>query len=406
VKQLLDALRPGLNVYVQGGTGEAVAFCDALKAEPDRATGVHFISGLIPGMNTFDYASLTPTTTLTTFMPTEAIRASMEAGRVNLPPLGYSQMAAWFRDEAEVDLAVLHLSPDVKGEASYGIAADFGPLVASHAKQLCAIVNPHMPRMPRGHVVHLRECEFVIEAPRALIGAAEGAPSEDLLKIGHFIAPLVPDGAAIQTGVGGAPAATLALLKDRRNLRIRSGMITEGYRALAEAGAWASDPVEHITGLAYGTDDFYAYAADRNLCRFADASETHGAHLGDLEKLISINSALDIDLFGQVNIEWRAGKLVSAMGGAADFNRAARRSKGGRAIIALQATAGGGKISRIVPRLESPTVSLPRHDVDTVVTEYGVAELAGKTTRARAEALIAIAAPQFRAELEEAVRKM
>jgi acyl-CoA hydrolase len=192
----------------------------------------------------------------------------------------------------------------------------------------------------------------------------------------------------------------VARLSERRGLVIRSGMVTEGYRRLAEAGALDPD-ADHITGLALGSVGFMAWAAERLI--FADATVTHGAaSLARADRLHAINSALEIDLFGQANIEWRGGRLVSGLGGAPDFARAARRSAGGRAILALPATAAGGAISRIVARLEAPTVSIPRDDTDLIVTEFGVADLRGASLDARAEALIAIAAPRHREALAKA----
>lgn len=405
MKALLDALSPGQNVFVQCATGEALSFVEALKREPDRAAGVHFIAPLIPGMNAFDYASLSPTTTLTSFMPIEPARASIEAGRVRIPPLHYSRIADHLAHVAEYDLAVLHVAPAPGDQFSFAISADFGPIVWPRAKRRVAIVNPLLPCPPRSATIPRSACEIVIDAAHAPITVSESAPSAELVAIAQRVAALVPDGANIQTGVGGAPAAALALLKDRRDLVIRSGMVTEGYRTLAEAGAFSTN-AEHVTGVALGDDAFYKFVVEHDLCRFADAYETHGYSVGACERFTSINSALEIDLFGQVNIEWRGGKLVSAAGGAPDFIRSAKQSRGGRAILALPSTAAGGKISRIVPRLDSKTVSLSRHDTDTIVTEHGVAELVGKTADQRAQALIAIAAPEFQQGLIEAWAKL
>jgi acyl-CoA hydrolase len=170
---------------------------------------------------------------------------------------------------------------------------------------------------------------------------------------------------------------------------------------LAEAGALDPDG-EHVTGLALGSAAFYRFLVESDLIAFADTRMTHGAAaLSTVDRFTSINSALEIDLFGQANIEWRGERLVSGVGGAPDFVRAARRSPGGRSIIALASTAGGGKIARIVPRLASPTVSISRSDVDTVVTEFGVAALADRSMDERAEALIAIAHPDHRAALAD-----
>ena len=178
-------------------------------------------------------------------------------------------------------------------------------------------------------------------------------------------------------------------------------MITPGFQALAQSGALA--PSGHITGVALGTADFYRFLSENDVIAFADARITHGpASLAAIERFVSVGSALEIDLFGQVNLEWRGERMVSGVGGAPDFIRAASRSPGGLSIIALPASAGGGKISRIVPRLTSPTSSISRGDVDTVVTEFGVARLKHLSLDERAEALTAIADPRHQPGLAEA----
>jgi acyl-CoA hydrolase len=177
-------------------------------------------------------------------------------------------------------------------------------------------------------------------------------------------------------------------------------------RTLAEAGALAKDGA-HITGLAYGSADFYRFLAESDLVEFADTRITHGAAaLATVDRFTSINSALEIDLFGQANLEWRGDRVISGVGGAPDFVRAARRSVGGKSIIALASTAGGGKITRIAPRLSSPTASISRTDIDTVVTEFGVASIADRPLDERAEALIAVAHPDHRSGLMDAWREM
>jgi len=329
-----------------------------------------------------------------------AFRAGFEAGRVSVRPLPYSQIAHALAHDAPPDLAIVQVSPpDPDGRCSLGPCVDFAPLVWPRAKRRMAFINPNVPRAARGYSVAFSSIDVAVETDLPYISGEEGPGSDEQNAIAAHVAALVPDGAALQTGIGGAPAAALAKLADRRNLRVRSGLVTEGYRTLSHAGALAPD-AEHLTGMAYGSADFMRWAAEN--FAFVDATVTHGAEgLAATDKLFAINSALEIDLFGQANIEWRGGRLVSGLGGAPDFASAARRSNGGRAILALPATAGGGKISRIVARLDAPTVSLPRDATDLVITEHGVADLRGTSLDARAEALIAVAAPGFRAALAD-----
>lgn len=395
---VLAEFRPGLSVYVQGAVGEPLALRGMLQEAPEALAGVEITSCLLPGINDFDYAALNEGARLNVFMLSPALRASFAAGRITLRPLAYSQIATELRDGRPFDLAIVQVSPpDAEGLCSLGPCADFAPIVWPRARRRLAIVNPSLPRSVRGPSIPLGAIDVAIETDGPIITGQETTPGPAQARIAEIIAGLVPDGAAIQTGIGGAPAAAVAALTGRRDLVIRSGMVTGGYRALAEAGALDAT-AEQVTGLAYGAPGFTAWAA-QNLT-FADAFATHGAEtLASIPRFHAINSALEVDLFGQANIEWRRGALISGLGGAPDFARAAMRSLGGRAILALPATAGGA--SRIVPRLTTPTVSLARNDADTVVTEHGVAELRGRSLEARAEALITIAAPPHRDCLAE-----
>ena len=398
---LLEELRPGLSVYIQAGVGEPLALRAMLAGAPQALAGVAITACLLPGMNEFDYAALHPDVRVTTFLLPTALRAAFEAGRARVRPLPYSQIAAAFASDPPFDLAILQVTPpDDAGRCSFGPCSDFPGLIWPRARRRAAFVNPSLPRVANGPTIPWDAIDLAIEADGPFITGVEGEPGAELSAIAARIAALVPDGAAIQTGIGGAPAAAVGMLADRRGLVVRSGMVTEGYRRLDEAGAL--DPAaDHVTGLALGSDDFMRWAAGR--FRFADATVTHGAAvLAATPRLHALNSALEVDLFGQANLEWRSGRLASGLGGAPDFAAAARRSVGGRAVLALPSTAKGGALSRIVARLEVPTVSLPRHDTDLVITEHGVADLRGSGLDARAESLIAVADPAHRPGLAEA----
>ncbi len=402
--RLLDELRPGLSVFVQGTTGEPQGFIAGLEADPERARGVRFTACLVPGINRFDYAAVHPEASMTAFMASEAWAETAKAGRTEIAPLCYSQTAAAIAAGA-FDLAIMQVTPpDADGLCSFGVSGDFPPLAWRKAKRRVGVVNPAMARPPRAETIPADALELTVEDDTPLLGAPDAAPSPALLIISKHVAALIPDGAAIQTGVGAAPAAILAALKDHKGLVIRSGMVTEGYRTLYEAGALASKD-QRQAGIAYGTAAFYAWVAETDLCAFASVARTHGAAaLAATPALTAINSALEVDLFGQANLEWRKGRAISGVGGAPDFAKGAMSSEGGQSIIALPATAGA--LSRIVPRLAAPTVSLARHETDVIVTEHGVANLRGRTLEARAEALIAIAAPEHRGALQDAWREI
>ena len=398
--RVLAAFKPGSTVYVQGGVGEPLALREILERDPEVLAGVTLTGCPIPGMNEFDYAGLHPDARFVTFMLPAAWRSSFQAGRVIVRPASYSQIAAAFMSDPPVDLAVLQVTPpDAEGLCSFGPCSDFAPLIWRRARRRLAFINANLPRAARGPTIPVSAIDTAIGIDEPYITAEEASASGEQAIIARRLVDLIPDGASIQTGIGGAPAAALMGLGDRRSLVIRSGMVTPAYQALAEAGALAPDG--HITGLALGPDTFVRWAT--RTITFADATITHGAaSLLGAERLHAINSALEVDLFGQANVEWRGGRLSSGLGGAPDFARAARRSPGGRAILALPASAARGTVSRIVARLEVPTVSIPRDDTDLVVTEHGVADLRGATLDGRAEALIAIAAPAHREVLSAA----
>jgi acyl-CoA hydrolase len=395
--QVLAEFKPGLSVYIQGAVTEPLALRSILAEAPQVLAGVNLTSCLLPGINDFDYAGLNDTARLSVFMLPAALRASFEAGRVCVTPLAYSNIAAHLRYGPAPDVAIFQVAPpDERGECAFGPTTDFMPLIWRRAGRRVAFINPSLPVPRSGPTLPRSALDVAIEADGPFITAVEPQPTADQLAIARRVAELVPDGAALQTGIGGAPAAMLALLKNHSGLVIRSGMVTEGYRTLAEEGALAVGG--HVTGLALGSLGFVKFACEH--FAFADASVTHGAEaLASVERLTSINSALEIDLFGQANIEWQGGRLISGVGGAPDFTRAAKRSRGGRAIIALPSTAKGGEVSRIVARLSSPTASIPRDEIDTVVTEHGAAHLRALSMDERAAALIAIAAPEHRERL-------
>jgi acyl-CoA hydrolase len=353
-------------------------------------------------MNEFDYAGLHPHARVTTFMLPKAMRTSFVEGRVDLIPHSYFS-AAQTLFAMKCDVAFAHVAPpDAAGFCSLGIASDFTSLAWPRAARRVLVVNPAMPSMPFGPKLRIADADVIIETEMALVTAPLATKSHaEVDTIARMVAGLIPDCAALQTGIGGAPSAIFKHLTGHRNLILRSGMAIDPVRELAEAGALA--PTGHKVGIAYGSNGFYRFLADSGLCAFATTLETHDpAIVGGIERFHAVNSALEVDLFGQVNVEWQSGRLSSGVGGAANFVRGALASSGGRAIIALPATARGGAFSRIVPKLTSPSTGLGRGDAGIIVTEHGIADIRDLGLDRRAEALIGVAAPEFRASLQEA----
>lgn len=381
-------------VYVQGASGELRCLQQALEADPAVLAGVTLVSGLIPGMNQYDYAALHPEARVTTFLLPSALRPSFGAGQVRVQPLAYSEIG---RQMARLcpDVAILHLTPPIDGQCSFGVCADFGPLVAPGAKRLVGVINSAMPRPLASVRIPFSSLDAVVEVHEPL--QVQGSPSQsatDLETLAAVVANLVPDGACVQTGIGAAPDAVWRSLAGHRNLRLHSGMVTEAFIDALDAGAMAS--WGHVAGVAFGGARLRSRLDGESIVRFDHVGHTHTPEASSLSgPFIAINSALEIDLFGQANLEWQGGRLMSGVGGAPDFAAVAQRSVGGRSILALPATAKGGTISRIVPRLPYPA-SLARSAVDTVVTEYGEVRLSGLSIDERASALIALAGPEHR----------
>jgi acyl-CoA hydrolase len=396
---LLDLLRPGTRAYLSGGSAEPAALARLLAVDPQRLDGVTVSGSFVPGVNTTDYAAMHPGARMETLLMLPAARESLKAGRIDILPMSYTGYVAHLQ-RLPPDLAIVQVTPpDAAGRCHLGPASDFAPLVWSAAARRIAFINPDLPAAPGSHALPSAEIDLAIECDGAAIALPPARPSGVLDAIAGHVAALVADGDAVQTGLGGAPAAALAALTSHRDLVIHSGMVGDEYRTLAEAGALA--PIGHRTGMAIGSASFYDWLAGADGLEFVPTPLTHSAlAIAALPRFIAINSALEVDLFGQANLEWRSGELVSGMGGAPDFAGHARLSDGGRSVIALPAATRTA--SRIVPRIMAPTVSLPRNAVDIVVTEHGVAHIRDLGMERRAQALIGIAAPEHRDALQEA----
>ncbi len=398
-EDILRSLRPRQRIYFQGGPGECATFYNLLRDNPGHANGVELWSCLIPGVNTFDYGSLPGDFTLNTFMASPSLESSIASGRTRVTAMPYSEIGETL-SRMEFDIAILHAAPaDNNGWHSFGVACDVPSIVWPRSERKFVFVNERMPQLVKAEGIPADAVDLIVPIDEAL---SQPEPprrrSAALDEIARRVAELVPDGATIQAGIGDTPAAAIGALRLHRGLRVHSGIITQEYMALAESGALDAD-AEHVTGVAWGDAAFQRWLPQSGFA-FRSVVETHGAPaLAAIPGFVSIGSALEIDLAGNLNLEWRAGRRISSVGGAPDYMRGAAASRGGRSIIALQSTGGNGA-SRIVPALTTP--SIPGALADIIVTEHGVAHLRGLSARARGDALIAIAEPQHRAYLEAA----
>jgi 4-hydroxybutyrate CoA-transferase len=404
--RVADLLRPGMTVFVQGASGEPTPLLQALAQTPAASKGVHYVGCRIPGLNVIDPASFHPEATLTSFFVFGDIARSHAAGRVRFLPLHYSGI--WqYLSALPVDLALIQASPpDDQGRCSLGVSVHFVPAVLDRARMVVAEINSGMPAPARSYEIPDRRLDYVVATERPLLTLPGGALSDEVRRIGRHVASLVADGDTIQIGIGKVPAAVLGALGDHRDLGLHGGLVADEVADLHEAGVMTGARKSHDRGLllgtaAIGTAKVYGWAGSCRELELAPVSYTHDLRvIAQIDRFVAINSVLAVDLSGQANAEMLGGRQVSGTGGLLDFVRGARLSQGGRSILALPATAAGGKASRIVLRLgEHEVVSCPRADADVVVTEHGIAQLRDKSLDERARALIAIADPVFRDQL-------
>ncbi|MDE2302835.1 MAG: acetyl-CoA hydrolase/transferase family protein [Sphingomonadales bacterium] len=403
---LAALLRPGDRIVFGQACGEPTTLVEALIAQGAAVPGLSaFIATSFSGLFTPETAGAFA---LSSMGAIGALRAMTRAGRLAVIPVHVSQVAPLIAAGIiGCDVAMIQVSPaDAHGRHSCGLVSDYVRAAVARARLVIAEVNDAVPFTPGETIpasaidVAVRVDRAPVEVPAAAIGATDAA-------IARHCARFIGDGSVIQTGVGAVPDAILRLLHDRRDLGVHSGMLGDGLVDLVEAGVVTNarkeaDPGVSINGALIGTRRLYAWAHRNPAIRMAATSYTHDAAvLGRLSRLVTINSALEVDLTGQVNAEQSGSAYLGGTGGQVDFVRAGARSPGGHAIIALAATAKGGTISRIVPALSGP-VTTARTEVDVIVTEFGAAELKGVALAERARRLIAIAHPDFRETLARA----
>lgn len=406
----LSLLSPGQRVFVHAGPSECMTFIAAIRADPERARGVEFLGVFVPGVNTTDYSTLAPEARVVSTFVTPALSKSFAAGRVKFLPKAYSGFARSLAANP-VDLAILRLSPPgPDGRMSFGVNQDYAPIVARGAKRILAFVDHSMPHVRGEPGLRAEDCDAIVEIDEALMPCPAAAPGGTLARVGATAATLIRDGDTIQIGIGKVQSAVLANLFDRRDLGLHSGMIDNSIAALAEKGVLnnsrkSADRGLSVTGMAIGTEAAWRYSQHEHV-RYRSADYTHAASaIAAQDNFVAINSAIEVDLFGQCNAELLGGRQVSGAGGFHDFQRGAAGSNGGRSIVALPATAGGA--SRIVARLSAPAIATgPRNDADYIVTEYGIAALRDLDLDARAKSLIMLAAPEYRSALTDVWRDM
>ena len=403
MQEVLKYLHSGQRIYVAGSSNEPTGLLRDLAASslPEK---LEFIQFPLPGLNQTDFTQFNDTASVTTFFMSSAL-AKGDAARVNYLPM---QMRATYDYLAtNLDVYLLQVAYDQERRLRVGPNLDFHESVLAQNPTVIAQLNPSMVAPAGSPLINPALIDVMIENDVSAPALVPATIDEAAQEIGRLVAGLIRDGDCLQTGIGAIPAAILNQLTDKNDLGMHGGLIDDGGMRLIQQGNLtgtqkAIDTGKHITGMALGSDELMQWLATQRNVVFRGANHTHEVSaIRQLDGFVSVNSAVEVDLFGQVNAEMARGRQISGTGGSVDFMRAAKASKGGRSIVAMNATARGGSVSRIVPKVEMVTAL--RTDVDTVVTEYGVAQIKELPNRARAEALIQVAAPQFRDELRDAL---
>ncbi|MEM6439833.1 MAG: acetyl-CoA hydrolase/transferase C-terminal domain-containing protein [Pseudomonadota bacterium] len=400
---LFRRFAPGDRIYLAGAAGAPSAAFAALEAEPDAARGLVFTGVWLPGVNDVDPTAAVPDASADVFFVGPGQREGFSAGRIRHLPLHYWDAERWLSGPASLKVGAFAVSAPRDGHVTPGLSTDFDAALLASGAALIGEINPDMPAPPGAPRIPVDRFAALIEpdAPAPLPTFETGDVPQDLAAIAARIAGRLRPGDCLQIGIGKAAAAVLDALQGAKGLRYHAGLVIDAMIPHLDAGTFSEGIT---TGTALGTAPLYDRVAAEPVIDWRPVRRTHAfATISAIPGFKAVNSALEIDLFGQSNGETLRGRQISGSGGSVDFQRGARASEGGEAILALPATAGGGKVSRIKPRLEPVSIaSIQRADADVVVTEHGAAELRWKSVDARAEALIAIAAPDFRDGLQDA----
>jgi len=400
-------LRPGDRIVWGQACGEPTTLVEALIAQaPSIGRLSAFAATSFSGILSAEAAERID---LSSMGAIGALRTVAAAGRLGIVPCHVSQVGPMIEQGLiGCDAAFVQVSPpDANGNHSFGLISDHVQAAVAKARVVIAEVNERVPFTLGDAVLPAARIDCAVHVSRTPVEVPPAKIGETDLAIAKIVAGYIEDGAVLQVGIGATPDAILRLLHDRRDLGVHSGMIGDGLVDLVEAGVItnALKPIDagvSITGALIGTRRLYEFADRNPKIGMRSSSYTHSeATLSRLTRLVTINSAMEVDLSGQVNAEQSGDLYLGGTGGQVDYVRAGSRSRGGRSIIALPATAKGGKISRVTTALSGP-VTTARSDVDVIVTEFGAAELKGQTLAERARRLVAIAHPDFREELDKA----
>jgi len=394
-------------VFLTGNCSVPKVIVHALVERAESLHDVEIVQVLTVGEAEYARPEMESHIRVNTLFISADVRQAVQEGRADFTPCFLSEIPALFRTQLPLDVALVHVSPpDEHGFCSFGVEIGVTKTAAETAKYVIAEVNPRMPRTLGDSFIHVSKLDAIVEVDYLLPEVRQEGSSLVQTTVGKYIADLIEDGSTLQAGIGGIPNAVLSHLGCKKNLGIHTELFSDGVIDLVNQGTINNEAKsihrgKIIAGFMFGTQRLYEFVHDNPIIEMHPTEYVNDPFvISQNDRMVSINSAIEVDLTGQVCADSIGHKLFSGVGGQVDFTRGAARSKAGKPIIALPATTKDDTISRIVCQLQPGAgVVTSRNDVHYVVTEYGAAYLHGKTIRERVRALIDIAHPNFREQL-------
>lgn len=410
----MAGIKSGERVFIGSGAAEPNALVKAMTARAPELRGVNVLHILTLGEAPYVAPEYAASFRHTAFFIGHNVREAVQQGRADFMPIFLGEIPALFERRLPLDWALVQLSPpDKHGYCTVGVAADVVMGAIRHARNVVAEINPNMPRAWGNTIIHVDELHGAVEVDYPLPELLPEPIDEVSAAIGRHVAGLIDDGDCLQLGIGTIPNAVLKELRNHTHLGVHTEMLSDGIVELVRGGAIDCTrknyhPDKIICSFVMGTRALYDFVDDNPFVEsYGNEFVNDPFNIAKNDRMVAVNSAIQVDLTGQVNSDSVGSRPYSGIGGQVDFIRGAARSKGGRPIIALPSTAKGGTLSRITPTLmEGAGVVTSRGDVHYVVTEHGVADLYAKGIHQRARALIKIAHPSFREELERKAREL
>lgn len=407
-EEAVKRLRPGQRVFIGTGCAEPMELVNAMTARGPALTDTELVHLLTFGEAPYANSDMRRYFRVNSFFISKNVREVIQEGLGDYTPIHLSDIPRLFHSgQLPLDAALIQVTPpDEQGMCSLGVSVDIVKSAAENASLVIAEVNPRMPRTRGDSALHVYDIDILVPVDTPLPEVRYDAGLDEAKQIAEHLAALIEDGSTVEFGIGQIPQALMTELKHKRDLGIHTEMLTDGIVDLIESGAVTGErkKIDHgriVASFCLGTKRLYDFIDNNPMFAFHPTEYVNDPYIiSQQNKMVAINTALEIDLTGQVCADSLGEKFYSGVGGQVDFNRGAGKSTGGRAIIALPSTAKNGTVSRIVTHLtEGAGVVSTRAAVHYVVTEYGVAYLHGKSIKERALALVSIAHPKFRAQL-------